>query len=304
MDRLSIGLRRAPALIAAAAAAALCSLAAAPASAGPGAASAPAKAGSAADAAYAKALLAKSRALYKTANSLSASLSITMARGGETAAQSGAVRLRKPNLARIEMATPGQMLMMSDGKNLYTLMPDHQYIQQSAEAFGLGQAELAAGLPVALFFGHDSVGVGSLTEPGATVKYLGKQAVGGQKYDVASVSGKSPIPHTIKVFMQPDGLIGRTEVELSIQGAKLTQTSDYKNQKINAVPATTSFAVALPKDARLYKAPAEDQYTSKFVALGKPAPVFALPTPTGGTVSLASSTADHKAVLVNFWFYG
>ena len=61
---------------------------------------------------------------------------------------------------------------------------------------------------------------------------------------------------------------------------------------------------SLPRNAKPFKQPESPDYNAKLVAVGKSAPVFAVPSPAGGSVSLAESTADHKAVLVNFWFYG
>lgn len=47
----------------------------------------------------------------------------------------------------------------------------------------------------------------------------------------------------------------------------------------------------------------EDDFEAKLVAIGKRAPSFTIPTPTGGLVSLANATRGSKAVIVNFWFH-
>jgi outer membrane lipoprotein-sorting protein/peroxiredoxin len=253
----------------------------------------------------ADALLAKAKAAYKSAKSLSATLTASTLQGTQKFEQSATVQLRKPNFARIKITSPQKASIMSDGKNVYILMADNQYMKQPVEQ-GLGQVETMGGLPVALFLGHDSYGLGTakLSDADVQTKYSGKETVAGASYDVLTISGKSPFVHTVKVYIGADGLIGRTVSEISVQNTKGAETSELKDQKLNAVPATTSFAVALPKDAKLFTPPTDADYAAKLVAVGKPAPVFALPTPTGGTVSLTDSAADHKAVLVNFWFYG
>jgi outer membrane lipoprotein-sorting protein len=263
-----------------------------------GLASAPARADAKADA-----LLAKAKGAYKAATSLSATLSMSAVQGTQKFEQSGTLLLRKPNLARIQMTAPQKMSIFCDGKGAYMLMADKQYMRQTVDQ-GLAQAEAIGGLPIALFFGNDSYGFGKLSDANLQKTYVGKESVGGVQYDVVTISGKTPYVHTLKVFIGADGLIGRSSTEINIQNNKIAQIAELKGQKLNTVPATTSFAVALPRDAKLFKPPAQEDYAAKLVAVGKPAPVFALPSPTGGTVSLADSTADHKAVLVNFWFYG
>lgn len=249
-------------------------------------------------------LLAKTTAAYKAAKSLTADISITMSQGAQKFAQTGTLRLRKPNLAHVEMLTPVKMTIMSDGKSVYTVLADKQYVQQPVDSGGMAQVESRVGLPAALFFGRDSYGFGRLSDPATQKKYAGKETVGGVAYDVVTVSGKTPFVHTLKIYIGPDGLIGRSSADVTVQSKKLTQNFEWKSLKLNAVPAAASFAVVLPKDAKPYKPPSQDDYAAKLVAVGMPAPVFALPNPTGGTVSLADSTADHKAVIVNFWFYG
>ena len=264
-----------------------------------GLALAPARADEKADA-----LLAKAKAAYKAATSLTATLSSSMSHGTQKFTQSGTLQLRKPNLARIELTAPQKTSVLSDGNNVYILMPDNQYIKQRAVQSGLGRAESLGGLLTALFFGHDSYGFGSLSGVGVVKKYGGKETVGGVQYDVVALTVKTPVAHTLKIYIGADGLIGQSVAEITAQDNKLQQVSEWKGQRLNGVPATTSFAVVLPKNATLFKQPEQPDYTAKFVAVGKTAPVFAVPSPTGGSVSLADSAADHKAVLVNFWFYG
>jgi peroxiredoxin len=260
------------------------------------AAASPARADATADS-----LLAKVRAAYGSAQSLSASLSVTTGQGLAKTTEIGNFRLRKPNLARLQITSPQKMSVMADGKGVYILLPDNQYLKRSLDQ-GLMQTELIGGLASSLFFGHDAYGVAKLSDVGLVKTYSGKQAVGGVNYDMVTVSGKTPVDHTVKIFIAPDGLVGRTVTSITVRNTTAVRTHEWKSQKLNAVPASASFAVALPRSAKLYSSPHDDDLESRLVAVGKPAPAFAFPTPDGGTVSLAASAAAHKAVLVNFWF--
>ena len=276
------------ALLALAASGACCSLAAEPARAD----------------AQADAVLARAKAAYKDAKSLSANISMTISQDAQKTVQAGTVRLRKPNLARIELTDPQKVTVMADGKEVVMLLQDKQYIKQAMGAGGTAQAEALAGLPGSLFFGHESYGFGVLSGAAVTKKYSGKKTVGGVAYDVVTVTGKTPFVHTVTIYIGADGLISRTDTELTLQSRTMKQLSEWTAQKLNSVPAAASFAIVLPKGAVPFKQPAQPDYAAKLVAVGKPAPVFAVPSPAGGSVSLTESTADHKAVLVNFWFYG
>lgn len=44
--------------------------------------------------------------------------------------------------------------------------------------------------------------------------------------------------------------------------------------------------------------------TAFLLPLGRQAPLFTLPTPTGGEISLSAALQGKKALLINFWFYG
>ena len=55
---------------------------------------------------------------------------------------------------------------------------------------------------------------------------------------------------------------------------------------------------------RLADMPGMGDMDAKLVKVGKPAPLFSIPGPKGGTVDLAQTLRGKKAILVNFWFYG
>lgn len=253
----------------------------------------------------ADALLAKATAAYKAAKSLTADVRITMTQGAQTHSGSGSFRLRKPKLMRVAFSTPQKITLMSDGKRAYQVMDNSQYKTLEVDA-GVSEAASLGGIACGLFFGNDSYILGKMSDTGAERKYSGKQAVAGVSYDVVTITNKKPIPHTLKLYFRADGLIARSVTDAKIQTRSFNQTMEWSNEKLNGVPSTQSFAIALPKGAKPFvpPQPSEDNYEAKLVPVGKPAPVFAMPNSTGGSVSLSESTADHKAVLVNFWFYG
>jgi len=256
-----------------------------------GLATAPARADDKADA-----VLAKVTTAYNSATSLSMRLSVAI---GEKYREIVTIELRKPDLVRIERINP-RLKFLSDGRSEYTLLADHQYIKQPVTQGRFSRAQWFGGLPIPLFFGRDTLGFGKVSDPGTQTNYSGRETVGGVAYDVVTVTGKTPYLYTLKVFVGDDGLIGRSILEDRSQDSKTIETSVWIGQKINTILATTSFAVVLPKDGRPYKS--RVSYTAKLITIGNPAPVFTIPTPTGGAVSLADSIADHKAVLVTFWF--
>jgi hypothetical protein len=141
-----------------------------------------------------------------------------------------------------------------------------------------------------------------LSDAGATKTYAGQEQIGGVRYDVVSISALKPAAFQVKVFVESNGMVGRIAGSLTQQNKTVTCVSEWKEQKLNAVPA--SFGIALPADAKRYKAPTKEEIDALLVAVGKDGPGFALPTPIGGKVSLSDAAADHKAVLINFWFYG
>jgi thiol-disulfide isomerase/thioredoxin len=244
----------------------------------------------------ADALLAKVMTAYGSATSLSVRLSTAI---GAKYKAVVTIQLRKPDLVRMERTNP-RLTFLSDGRDEYTLMAHNQYTKRPAIKGVFSRPQWLGGLPIPLFFGRGTLGFGKLSDAGTETKYSGRETVDGVAYDVVTVTGKTPYYYALKVFIGAGGLIGRSILEVSSQDDKTVETSDWLAQKINGVPATTSFAVVLPKGATPYERSVD--YTSKLVAIGNPGPAFTLPTPTGGAVSLADSVAGHKAVLVNFWF--
>jgi outer membrane lipoprotein-sorting protein len=208
----------------------------------------------------------------------------------------GAVKLKKPNLARIYVSMgPGNaQTTASNGKALYFTF-GNQFMKNTPGAKGENiQAMWAFQVPI--FFG---AGVKSLGD--ATTKYLGKETVDGTEYEVISLVPKQMEGQQMKLYVSPDKLVTRLVMDVDASGQKMQVGAALKNVKRNVVLDDTAFAYTPPKTATLYKQP---DYNAMLVPVGKPAPKFDLLRPEGGKISLENTLKAKKAVLVNFWFYG
>lgn len=212
-------------------------------------------------------------------------------------------KLRKPNLARIDFTEgPFFKTIASDGKDIFMLTPGNQYLKMKADAHGQKIDTLCAG-PVAMFFtGRFSL---SGFESEVAPIYAGKQTIEGTEYDVVKLSGAKPYAYTGKLYIAPDKLATRLELEITAQGFPATKVQTVlRNIKKNVPLADASFAYVPPRGATMPEQNSLDEYNKKLLPVGSVAPNFALSAPAGGRVELAKALKGKKAVLVNFWFYG
>ena len=253
-----------------------------------------------------EALLKEVEKANKAAKTLTADLTMSYnakdAEGkGQAMKLAAAVKLKKPNLARIEFSE-GQFarVIASDGKNLYTLMPNNQYQKNAADAQGRNISALWA-TQISMFFSGQFTGFGG-DKP--TPMYVGRQTVDGTDYEVVQTSSAKPFIYTAKLYIAPSKLVTRMEMQITQDKQKIAYDAVLKNVKVDATLSDSVFAYAPPKGATLYKAPSMDDYNNKLLPVNSAAPKFALSTPTGGKVALDDVLKSKKAVLVNFWFYG
>lgn len=218
----------------------------------------------------------------------------------QTMKMAGTLKLRKPNLARIDFTEGGYAkTIASDGKNLYTLMPNNQYQKSAVDAQGKAINALWAA-PVSMFFGGQATGIfGGESNP--ETSYMGKQTVDGIEYEVVQLKGKGQPAYTMNLFIAPNRLATRMDAEITQGSQTFKLDAALKNVKVNAVLPETAFAYAPPKGATAYVQP---DYNKNLLPVGSAAPRFALSAPTGGKIALEDALKGKKAVLVNFWFYG
>ncbi len=255
----------------------------------------------------ADALLKEAEQTTKTTKTLTANMSLSErvknSDGKEQITKmAAAIKLRKPNLARIDFTEGGfAKTIASDGKNLYTLMPNNQYQKEDVDTQGRAIDTMGAA-PVTMFFGGQATRIfGSGSKP--ETLYMGKQSIEGVVYEVVQLKGKGQVVYTMNLYIAPSKLVTRMDAEIVAGSQTVKMDAILKNVNVSMPLPETAFAYAPPKGATLYAPPSLDDYNKKLLPVGSAAPQFALSAPTGGKIALEDALKGKKAVLVNFWFY-
>src|SRR5579863_812943 len=208
----------------------------------------------------------------------------------------GAMRAMKPNYLRLELADHQKMTTVSDGTNLFSYTSGMPYYYKQpvppkpTELPGSWEGEIDS------FFG------GAANVAKVQTTYAGEATVAGVR--CAIVKARMHVPERTATYAigKADHLIRRMVLaQPGPNGATITMVNTLSKIRLN-VPLTAGvFAFMPPKTARLYEPP---DYNAKLVKVGREAPNFTMPTPTGGEVALDNALRGKKAVLVNFWFCG
>jgi outer membrane lipoprotein-sorting protein len=251
----------------------------------------------------AEAVLQRSAAAYKKATALQADLSGAMTAGGQSQALEMKLRLKRPNLLRVEMGDPQPMEVVSDGTNMWMLMKSRdQYTKSAADPTGRSLAPFPI---ISAFYARsaDELKTTLFGDAKSPVRYLGKKSADGTTYDVleATRSAQGAGSMTTTVHVAPSGLAERVSVASKSGDHQQTMTMVLKNVKLNPPLTVADFKFNPPQTARLMDPNAGME--AGLVAVGAEAPKFTIPDPNGGEVSLENTLKDKKAVLVNFWFY-
>jgi outer membrane lipoprotein-sorting protein len=241
-------------------------------------------------------LLKQVTAAEKAVRTLTADAVITHDFGGQKQTKTGTVKLKKPNLARIELSGPTGQTIASDGKTVWILDKEtNQYFKMPWNSgVVMGMTGL---LPVAAFFDSDMFGKGKLPAS-AMRRYMGTKTVAGVPYRVVE-SRQEPV--IMQVYIGPDNLIRRSTILFKQGNQTTTMQASLTNMRINRPLANAVFAYKPPKTAKLYQQP---DYNSKLIPIGRDAPIFSIPAPSGGQTALPDALTGKKAVVVNFWFHG
>jgi outer membrane lipoprotein-sorting protein len=247
------------------------------------------------------ALLKQVATATKALKTLTADLEMSQDAGGNPMKMQGSVQLKRPNLAKITVSIGGNNAQMvdSDGKNLYIVF-GNQYMKSSPGVNG-ERIQAMGAFQIPMFFNP------SLTFlPNAATKYLGKETLDGKEYQVIGVTSPAAKGMDVKLYISDAKLVERVSLDVNSGGARVHIGTAFKNIKTDAALADTAFAYTPPKTVTLYQPDSNNQpdYAAKLVPVGKPAPMFTLLRPEGGTISLEKTLKEKKAVLVNFWFYG
>ena len=186
---------------------------------------------------------------------------------------SGTVKLKRPNLERIDLADPVHQTIAGDGSYVWTLLPTNEYIKNPADP--QGRTPGAYG-PVLMFFAPDTARTAGLLLSGPNgdpdnfaTRYLGRERVvlsrdrgkqdGGaaagskesaQEFDVVEVRQLRPAPQAFKLYITADKLVARVVSETRKGGVSTTQEISLLNIRPNAKFDPAEFAFQLPPNAR------------------------------------------------------
>ncbi|HLV79120.1 MAG TPA: outer-membrane lipoprotein carrier protein LolA [Chthonomonadaceae bacterium] len=241
----------------------------------------------------ADALLKQVAAARKAVQSLTADISVNQQVGSQVRTITGTVKIKKPDMVHITIGAPVNRTIISDGKTLYVLMPGNQYMKQPVPT-----GPSPDFLPGNLLFDPQSAIGAKLAE--SKPRYLGTETVAGKTYRVLALTPPAPPSATMKLYVDANNLVTRTETDMNNGQAPLKMVAALSNIKINPNVAVAEFQYTPPATAKLYTEPSVD---ANLVPVGKAAPAFSLPTPAGSHVSLADAGKGKKAIMVNFWFY-
>lgn len=188
----------------------------------------------------------------------------------------GTVKLRRPNLERIELAPPIRQTIACDGVSLWTLLPSNEYIKNAADP--QGKSPSAYG-PILMFFAPETTRTAG-TIPSASddpannfaTRYLGKErvfskAAGGGKesggaaaaketaseeFDVVEVRQLHPTLQAIKLYINSDKIVTRVVSETRRGSISTIQEVVLLNLKPRQKFDLAEFVFELPKNARPY----------------------------------------------------
>jgi outer membrane lipoprotein-sorting protein len=255
------------------------------------------------------AFLKEVQAATRATRTLTADVLITTEGEGQTVSFTGTVKLKKPNRAGVELT--GGLLNetnISDGRTIWRLMKaQNEYTRGPADPQHLADL-LFPNLPAIFFFDPQFTQLASFF--GGKIKpHVGRPVtIDGMRYTLleavvqvnSSNFKEKPPDTTLRWYVAPDRRIYRAGMIFK-QGPKMSRAEMLlKNVRVNQPLPDAVFAFRPPRTATLVDRSSPD---AGLLPLGKTAPDFTLPTPSGGEIALREALKGKKALLVNFWFY-
>src|SRR5579872_361611 len=246
----------------------------------------------------ASALLKEVDMATRAAKTLTADLTMTMSAQGHNVTVQGMVVLKKPNMALIDTTgAPFDLVLDSDGKSLWIMIKSaNQYQKRAANPQGR-DIRVGWAIPVQMFF--DPEDLDPIRSNEAKAHLLAPETVDGKPFQVVELTGDNPFAYTMKLYAGPEKLVTRVMLDIPQADAKAQYSAVLSKVQVGANVPDTLFAYQPPKTTKAYVPSSE----ARLVAVGKEAPRFMIPSPSGGNVALADALKDKKAVLINFWFY-
>jgi len=244
-----------------------------------------------------EALLQELKRAYLAAETLTADVELLRRDGKTETRLRGSVSLKKPNLVRVELTGPFGRKIVSDGRSLWTWLSEGNTYRKAevrpffAENFGVLWAK-----PISLFFNPDNLVLNPLVRRENTQSRLvGTEQKGAVLYRILEVTTSGVCAEKIRHFIAPDGLVRRTEAELTSQGESIHLEAVFTNLRVGVPLSEENFTFA-PGTA----APDDP---GKRGLVGSRASDFTLPLVSTGRIALQDVRAKNRAVLLSFWFY-
>ncbi len=257
----------------------------------------------------------------KAVKTLAATLSLSSrAENGNTNTDTGKILLQKPNLARIDLMIAmynNFSTVSSDGKRVWQITDDPDpiktegetpYVFREVPADPQGRnIRLTWAFPIPYFFNPDQSPLALLAEffavdKAAELRYVGKETIKGNVYDVLEQPVVQPHPYTMRLYIGADRLLRRIVVEMPKEGNPNNgyySAAELSDVVVDKAIAPAAFAYTLPRDARPYVAMPQ---SASVLSVGNVAPDFTMHLLNGKTQTLAQALAGKKAVYLDFWF--
>ena len=205
--------------------------------------------------------------------------------------QTAKTRLRRPDLARLELSGAGQdALIVLDGTSTWHYVKASRGYFRSKQRSTTKLEQYGAGPAASLFF---EKGAGSLL-PYLTDAIVTMEKLGDEECSVVTWKVGAEVT---SLWIHGDRL-RRCRTTRSIAQQKFEQTFTYKSFDLTPTIADDSFTFTPPKGAH----PIEQGGDDDLLALGTTAPDFSA-TGTDGKVRKLSESSG-RPVLLTFWFYG
>ena len=207
----------------------------------------------------------------------------------------GRILAMKPNYFRFELEAQGAPIYVSDGTNYFNYAvgrPNFMKMpieKNAKQMMGPWEGEVDA------FFGGAEAGEKS--EAAVT----GSEKVNGIDSHLLTVKMKNPDRTVVYAIGKEDMKIHRSVLTMPTpDGKEFVQTNTLTDIKLDPTLSAADFAFKAPAGVTEF---VRQDPNAKLIPVGKKAPEFSLPTPTGKTISLKEGLSRKKALLVNFWFY-
>ncbi len=220
---------------------------------------------------------------------------LTRGGGMEALSQKAELLVKRPNLARVALVEGDQdFLVVADGRILWTWFESEKKYLKMEQLEGMLGELLPAGIVPRMFL--------EKSKP-EWFKDAGEVKVSREKLeeqDCQVISMKLP-DLRMRVWVDSEGRIRKSEEIFEVQGDALTQTTVYGKENLAPEVKESDFSFTPPEGAEEMKMGGGRERGDDLLPVGSDAPAFECTDLEGRSVKL--SDLQGKVVLLNFWFY-